>query len=196
MAPKRPRTAVLGDGRSVELASLRDRFSAAVIDALIEFAAFAMLTIVLVSVRGDDDTAPLIVYLMSLLAVHYVLPAYWSSREGHDTPGKRHKGLRVIGIDGKRISFGRGLLRIFILDLAGLLNVVRAAVDRRSQGLHDKAARTLVVRLQPSQTEPPNPALLAPTERALPGTSCPNCGFALMTDGSCRVCGGGVRTAT
>ncbi|GAA2490294.1 RDD family protein [Streptomyces thermolineatus] len=58
------------------------------------------------------------------------------------TPGKRLLGLRVIGADGRRLGFGRVLLRTVLL----LLVIPAVVWDRDGRGLHDKAARAVQVR--------------------------------------------------
>jgi uncharacterized RDD family membrane protein YckC len=65
------------------------------------------------------------------------------------TPGKRVLGLKVTGIDGEPISFGRASLRYFAKILsAAILNIgfIMAAFTKRKQALHDILASCLVVR--------------------------------------------------
>ncbi len=60
------------------------------------------------------------------------------------TPGKRLLRLRVVRVDGgTRLGFGAALLRTVLL----LLFVPAVIWDRDSRGLHDKAARTVEVRI-------------------------------------------------
>jgi len=65
------------------------------------------------------------------------------------TLGKRAVYLRVTDLSGRRISFGRATGRYFGKVLSALIIFVgflMVAFTERKQGLHDKIARTLVVR--------------------------------------------------
>jgi len=64
------------------------------------------------------------------------------------TPGKMVLGLRVVTLDGGRVSLGRAILRLVGYVLAALPLYAGFAwiiVDNRRQGLHDKIAGTCVV---------------------------------------------------
>jgi uncharacterized RDD family membrane protein YckC len=58
------------------------------------------------------------------------------------TLGKRLLGIRVARIDGKPVGLVMSLLRTVLL----LLVVPALVLDRDLRGLHDKAARTVVIR--------------------------------------------------
>ena len=58
------------------------------------------------------------------------------------TLGKRVLGIRVARIDGKPVGFGMGLLRTLLL----LVVVPALVLDKDLRGLHDRAARTVVIR--------------------------------------------------
>lgn len=65
------------------------------------------------------------------------------------TLGKRAMGLKVVGEDGKRITFGRSLLRfVGYLPSTYLLYIGYLMVGwtEKKQGLHDKIAATYVVK--------------------------------------------------
>lgn len=64
------------------------------------------------------------------------------------TPGKALMGLRIITVEGRKISFFRALLRYLAYFLsAGLffLGFIWIFVDERRQGWHDKIAGTIVI---------------------------------------------------
>jgi uncharacterized RDD family membrane protein YckC len=64
------------------------------------------------------------------------------------TPGKAFMGLRVVTLDGGRLSFVRSLVRVFGYALSTaffFIGFLWILVDNRRQGLHDKLARTYVV---------------------------------------------------
>jgi uncharacterized RDD family membrane protein YckC len=69
------------------------------------------------------------------------------------TPGTALVGLRVIAISGRRPSWLSALVRGVLLAYFPL-GAVWALVDRRHQAVHDKLARTVVVRLGPSLPPP------------------------------------------
>ncbi len=58
------------------------------------------------------------------------------------TPGKRLFRLRVIGIDGQRLSFPRAVLRTALLALA----IPPLVWDRDTRGLHDRFSGAVQVR--------------------------------------------------
>jgi uncharacterized RDD family membrane protein YckC len=59
------------------------------------------------------------------------------------TPGKMLMRLRVIGVDGGRLSPQAALIRTVLL----LLVVPAVVWDRDTRGLHDKAAKSVEVRI-------------------------------------------------
>jgi len=64
------------------------------------------------------------------------------------TPGKALLGIRIIPVDGKKLSVGRALLRYigYWISTAGLLlGFLWILVDDRRQGWHDKISGTYVV---------------------------------------------------
>lgn len=78
------------------------------------------------------------------------------------TLGKRALGLKVTGIDGGPISFGRASLRYFAKILsAAILNIgfIMAAFTKRKQALHDILTSCLVVRAGKVRVAPARKAL-------------------------------------
>jgi uncharacterized RDD family membrane protein YckC len=96
----------------------------------------------------------LVLVLTIILAVLYywLLTGYWGT-----TIGKRSLGLWVVGADGQSpINLRRSAVRALVFVLGGEVLPLFFLVDngwllgdRRRQALHDKAARTLVVRRRP-----------------------------------------------
>lgn len=93
--------------------------------------------------------------LLAVLALVVGWIGYWTFLEGGargQTLGKRVVGIKVVAEDGGRAGYGRALGRtlvarvIWIVPLAGLVDVLWPLWDARSQCLHDKAGSTLVVR--------------------------------------------------
>jgi uncharacterized RDD family membrane protein YckC len=76
------------------------------------------------------------------LLIFFVLSVLTVGTVG-STPGKRLFGLRVIALDTKTPAPGRALLRTVLLCLA----IPALVWDRDGRGLHDRAARTVEVRI-------------------------------------------------
>lgn len=76
------------------------------------------------------------------LAVFFVLSVLTVGTIG-STPGKRFLGLRVVSVDGGRLSPLRGFLRSLLLCLA----IPALIWDRDSRGLHDRLSRAVQVRI-------------------------------------------------
>jgi uncharacterized RDD family membrane protein YckC len=74
--------------------------------------------------------------------------ALMESSSSQATLGKQALGLRVTGVDGKPVSFGRGSGRFFgkILSSILLLGYLMAAFTAKKQALHDKMAGCVVIR--------------------------------------------------
>lgn len=79
------------------------------------------------------------------------------------TPGKMICGLRVIRVDGRPVGFGQAALRTlgyYLNQLTLGIGFLWVAVDPRKQGLHDKIAGTLEIRVGPAEVrgwQPPIP---------------------------------------
>jgi uncharacterized RDD family membrane protein YckC len=58
------------------------------------------------------------------------------------TIGKRLVGIRVVRLDGKPVGFGCSLVRLVVF----LLVVPPLVYDSDVRGLHDRAAKTIVIR--------------------------------------------------
>jgi len=83
--------------------------------------------------------------LIFLLAAPYYVLTESSALQG--TLGKRLLGLRVTDLDGRRIRFGRSLLRYLARLLSALpwqLGFVMAGFTSKKQALHDILAKTVV----------------------------------------------------
>jgi uncharacterized RDD family membrane protein YckC len=135
------------------------RFVAIFIDGLI----LAPLTVISVllqwgmkSTTTDSDsglTALTALVLFGYAVVAFILRwLYFSLMESSPwqaTVGKKVLGLRVTGLDGGRIGFGRATGRYFgkiISSLTLFIGFIMAGFTERKQALHDMIAGTLVVR--------------------------------------------------
>ncbi len=141
---------------SFRIASPVLRAGALVIDALIVWAAWSVLAVVLAVLGAvSQDVAGLVATVgYFLLSEGYRIAAEWLWRG--QTMGKRLLRLRVVDARGLRLSFSQVLLRNLLrfvdaLPLLYLVGGVAALLSARGQRLGDLAADTLVV------WEPPEP---------------------------------------
>jgi uncharacterized RDD family membrane protein YckC len=84
--------------------------------------------------------------LCGLIALFYF--AWFESSRFQATPGKLAVGMIVIDLDGKRISFGKAILRTLSKILSGLIlyvGFIMIGFTEKRQGLHDMIAGTTVV---------------------------------------------------
>lgn len=75
--------------------------------------------------------------------------AFMESSEWQATFGKMALGMRVTDLDGQRVSLRRASVRYYAKILSALLvgaGFLLAAISGRKQALHDKVARTYVVK--------------------------------------------------
>ncbi len=121
------------------------RFAAYAIDYALLFLASAALGIVATELSLLPDDAP---ELTALVLVGYLLYCtLLESSRRQATLGKLALGIKVTGLGGERIGFGRAVARFAarLLSVMTLcLGYVLIAVTKRRQGLHDLVAGTLV----------------------------------------------------
>ncbi len=135
-------------------ASAWRRAAAGLIDLLL-VGAIALATTFFMRPMLADNTAPLYaIAIFAIFVVNFVLPAVYFavfSATSGATLGKRAMGIRVVGENGEEhISFARICLRelvgkpisILILGIGYLMLLW----DAKKQALHDKMAKTVVVK--------------------------------------------------
>lgn len=91
--------------------------------------------------------AYLVIYIFFLTLTSMVFTA-----TSGQSPGKLILNMRIIQTDGERVSLSRAVVRFFGVAVSVapfFLGMLWMMVDSRSQGLHDKLAQTLVVRVYP-----------------------------------------------
>jgi uncharacterized RDD family membrane protein YckC len=153
-----------GYGSGLEYGGRWRRLIAAIIDGLIVYAVTWLLTAPILGFGtmyeggvGRQTVANLIAGVVAFL--YYVLQhGKWGR-----TLGKRAMSLRVVRADdGGAISYGQAAWRLlfeYLVSLAtcgigGLVDVAWILWDRRRQALHDKVARTVVVRAESEMSDP------------------------------------------
>ena len=96
----------------------------------------------------------------AVVAVAYAV-AFWTLRG--QTPGMMILGMKVLRGDGTSVTLGYALLRYLGYIICAMMlgtGFLWIAFDQRKQGIHDKIADTVVVKLpQPART---NPAIASP----------------------------------
>jgi uncharacterized RDD family membrane protein YckC len=131
------------------LAGVGSRFSAAIIDFLIQIALLAALAVafLLTGDFGGWGGAAFAILAFLLFAGYDVLFEVLASGR---TPGKRLNGIRVVRVDGTPVRFltstVRNVLRLIDMLFFYLVGIVSILVTRRNQRIGDLAAGTLVVR--------------------------------------------------
>ncbi|MCW2887711.1 MAG: hypothetical protein QOE54_3632 [Streptosporangiaceae bacterium] len=151
------------------LASRWARLGAAIIDLIILAAVDFLISLPFVSwhrlthLRQGEFVSPE-QYKLNLIALIIGFLYFWllTYRRHGQTVGKRLLGIRVVRADdGGPISNSQALMRALVYAVAGnvcscfgVLDVLWILWDRRKQALHDKAARTVVVKVRPGAPDP------------------------------------------
>ena len=90
-----------------------------------------------------------LLYIISKLAIIFPYFVLLESSVLQATVGKFLFGIKVVDLNGKRISFARATTRFFAKILSGqilLIGYFMAAFTERKQALHDLLAGTLVIK--------------------------------------------------
>lgn len=137
------------------LASIGRRFLAMLIDsAILATCSYVLFNFTLFRITIlFDGIMPLI-----LSWLYYALQ---DSSSYQATIGRRAMDIRLIGDEGEKIDFGRASLRYVSSILSGMILMVgylMAVFSLRSRALHDRIARTLVVRGQ-TEVSTPDPTV-------------------------------------
>ncbi|MEM0991622.1 MAG: RDD family protein [Bacteroidota bacterium] len=144
-----------------ELASLRDRFFATVIDVLIVRAIYYALFFLIVSAYFsgflDESSDWLIMLFTWLLPIVFFLLYQFCSELFADGQswGKKAMKIKVVKVDGSESSLGDHLIRavFYLVDLSlciGIVGALSILSSKRKQRIGDYAANTAVVRLRSS----------------------------------------------
>ncbi len=135
---------------NLNYASFWQRLGAAIIDGILLF----LVGLVIARILGIDPFETrsmrfeIIVNLIGVVE-YWLYFAILESSKWQGSLGKRALGIVVTDLTGNRISFGKATGRhfakiiSFIILLIGFLMVLW---DEKKQGLHDKLAKTLVIR--------------------------------------------------
>jgi type IV pilus assembly protein PilA len=117
-----------------------------ILDYFLIIVGFAVVSSVLDAGEGADNSG---LAALSGLAMAWLYKAGMECSPKQGTLGKLALGVKVVSLDGERISFGRASGRFFAFLLSGVtfyIGFLIAAFSKRRQALHDMIAGTLVVR--------------------------------------------------
>ena len=131
------------------------RLAAALLDFMILLVPLLVLTISMALITGPKSKATFAADL-STFAILWLYFAGMESSRKQATLGKIAFGIRVVDLNGERISFLRATARLVAKILSALslmVGFLMAAVPRRKQALHDIVASTLVVNSEARRSE-------------------------------------------
>ncbi|MEZ6045963.1 MAG: RDD family protein [Planctomycetaceae bacterium] len=103
-------------------------------------------------VMGIMQLEPVIIQIAAQIlgiVMFWLYFAVSESSEAQATPGKRILGIKVTGLNGERISFGRATGRTFAKYISGftlMIGFIMAGFTEKKQALHDMIASCLVVK--------------------------------------------------
>lgn len=136
-----------------ELAGLRERFLALLIDILIEFFIWMALIFLTISARGGLDSGFWTAFVFGFpfwftIIYFFMCEAFLDGQ----TVGKRSQNIKVVRIDGKPVSLSDLLLRsvLLLMDFLltfGALGALLILTTERRQRLGDMAAGTTSIKL-------------------------------------------------
>lgn len=143
-----PDTKVMG-----HYAGFVTRFVAFVIDLLIVAVTITTISLVSSFILDQFPVGELTQQFVTILLIFTNLTVYLGYYVGlwvfaGQTPGKALMGVRVIAVDGGRITTRQALIRLggyWLSAVIFFLGYLRVLVDERRRALHDKLAGTLVI---------------------------------------------------
>ncbi len=121
-------------------ASFGDRFGAALLDLLI-----LIIPNIVLQVMAEDHIWGDIVSIV----VSWLYASLMESGEGQATIGKKALGIKVVNMEGQRISFGQATGRFFSKYVSAIILFIGYFMmlwSDKKQTLHDMMAGTLVVK--------------------------------------------------
>jgi uncharacterized RDD family membrane protein YckC/Tfp pilus assembly major pilin PilA len=153
LAPASPAIGAAAEASAVNVyGGFWRRVGASFIDSLILYA--VMFVVILAMAIGEtgneaDSAAAGLWAVLASNVFAWLYSALLESSSRQATLGKMAFGIRVTDLDGQRIGFGRATGRYFgkiVSSIAFGIGFVMAGFTQRRQALHDKIARTLVLR--------------------------------------------------
>lgn len=143
-------------GGALPAAGFWPRVLASLVDGMLFGVLLALVLVLWGALLGSfgarsGTLGPLLEVLLALGGVgHWLYCAAMESSERRATLGKLVVGLRVVGVRGERLSFGRASARYFAKLLSGAplgLGFLLLSRHGRKQAWHDRLADALVVKV-------------------------------------------------
>jgi uncharacterized RDD family membrane protein YckC len=138
-----------------DLAQLRERAGAYMLDVLLVSICYTVLMVMLFSLFGSNNTDShwwVFVYVGYFIALffYFILMEIMSSGQ---TVGKKALGLKVVRLDGKEPKWSDVVLRsvlqvVDIIFSGGIIGILLIKTTPRNQRLGDLAANTVVIKIQ------------------------------------------------
>lgn len=153
-----PRAYMVASSSELSYAGFWKPFAALLIDYAILFipifvVAFMVVLIFALSTgETEDEVLEGLGQLVGVVGVWLYFAVFESSGR-QATPGKMALGIKVVDVDGRRISFGRATGRHFGKIVSSLIlgiGFIMAGLTSRKQALHDMMANCLVIRKEPA----------------------------------------------
>lgn len=135
-------------GAPVQYAGFLTRFAAAFVDGILLAIVNFPLGMVIGSTMGPTVEAQVVAQISGVI-IGWLYAALLESSDMQGTLGKKLCGIKVVDLDGRRVSFGRATGRHFGKILSGLIlliGYIMAAFTEKKQALHDMMAGCLVVK--------------------------------------------------
>lgn len=132
-------------------ASIIDSFIIGIPASILYFIGLFSVVPIIESGSSEDSFIAFILLLGIMLLIAVFTMLYYAllhSSKWQGTVGKKLVGIKVIDLDGNRISFWRSLGRYFSMILSAFFYIgyIMAAFTEKKQALHDMIASTLVVK--------------------------------------------------
>ncbi|WP_424244532.1 putative RDD family membrane protein YckC [Elusimicrobium posterum] len=151
-------------------ASFWQRFFALVIDNIILSVASSIVGFIIGLVIGGgmqanaNPTGEQLIIMIALYGIFFIAYCLYfpilESSASQATPGKMAVGIKVVDLNGQRISFLRALGRYFahaISQITLLIGFMMVCFTEKKQALHDMISGTLVVTNDYDPSNPPAP---------------------------------------
>jgi uncharacterized RDD family membrane protein YckC len=135
------------------------RVFASLVDSVLLLILMTPLTVIAFGSPAALEQSDPAHFLLSTVVPAMVVLIFWARRQA--TPGKILIHARIVDADtGAEPRVGQLVLRYlgyFVSTIVLGLGFLWIAFDPRKQGLHDKIAKTVVVREDPADRNPPEP---------------------------------------
>ena len=137
---------VIGFGRRL-VAYLVDAVVLSLVSCLIGGTCGMILAFIAIGGEESANFASLLGNCIGFIVAFLYSVGFWALADGK-TPGKMALGIKVIGIDGSSMTWGKSILRFvgyMVSAIVFYLGFIWVSFDKKRQGWHDKIAGTYVV---------------------------------------------------